>query len=662
MKKLKGLVVALVLCAMSFTLFACGDPKLKSIQMQANPTKTHYTVGQSIDVSGAKIKVIYEDDETEIIDVTAAMTNASKIDMSTAGQKTVTVTFTKDDISKTTSFNITVAPAAKTVASIALKEGTTFANVVEGTDLNLAQKFITVTYSDDTTADVAITAAMLSGFNKNTVGQQTITITYEGQTTTFNVTVDAKAVASIVLKEGTTFANVVEGTDLDLTNKFITVTYNNNTTADVAITAAMLSGFNKNTVGQQTVTITYETKTTTFNVTVDAASQVSEYEITGEVPTTVVAGAETDVSITLKTKVAHELGIDDALIYVDVTNKENVQLLATDTQGHQYNIADVGFWGPPQGFELSADYEATTPIKAIFAVAGDYTITVKVAKVSDPSTAIAEKVFNVTVQAKVAEVVGAESVVTPYASFDEAYTAAVDGDTIKLYQDVSLSTSLQISKDVTFDGQNQFKIKAADDFVLGNELNAIICINKTDNPQVKFANITIDGNAKNRIMKAESGKVVFENAVVTNGKNGQIAGLYFTNASQGELINTRVSGNVTEGKFATDGYWQFASDLWIGANAKVSISGTSEIDYAFCNANEYSANNKGGITLNAGTISNLYLEYSKGFGADFKFVDGTVTTMKIGKVDPVGTAEVVKAVAGNTYVGGSTTPTPIPAV
>ena len=236
MKKLKGLVVALVLCAMSFTLFACGDPKLKSIQMQANPTKTHYTVGQSIDVSGAKIKVIYEDDETEIIDVTAAMTNASKIDMSTAGQKTVTVTFTKDDISKTTSFNITVAPAAKTVASIALKEGTTFANVVEGTDLNLAQKFITVTYSDDTTnkfitvtynnnttADVAITAAMLSGFNKNTVGLQTVTITYETKITTFNVTVDAKSVASIELKEGTTFANVVEGTDLDLTNKFITV-------------------------------------------------------------------------------------------------------------------------------------------------------------------------------------------------------------------------------------------------------------------------------------------------------------------------------------------------------------------------------------------------------------------------------------------------------
>jgi hypothetical protein len=36
---------------------------------------------------------------------------------------------------------------------------------------------------------------MVSGYNSNTLGQQTITVTYSGKTTTFNVTVIAKAVS-----------------------------------------------------------------------------------------------------------------------------------------------------------------------------------------------------------------------------------------------------------------------------------------------------------------------------------------------------------------------------------------------------------------------------------------------------------------------------------
>ena len=59
-----------------------------------------------------------------------------------------------------------------------------------------------------------------------------------------------------------------EGQDLDLTGAKITVNYNNGTSEEITATADMITGFNKNTLGQQTLTVTYKENTATFNVTV----------------------------------------------------------------------------------------------------------------------------------------------------------------------------------------------------------------------------------------------------------------------------------------------------------------------------------------------------------------------------------------------------------
>ena len=79
------------------------DVTVSSISVTTQPTKTTYSVGESLDVTGAKITVTYSDTTTEVKDVTAAM--CSGFDSSTAGSKTVTVTYG----GKTDTFTVTVS-------------------------------------------------------------------------------------------------------------------------------------------------------------------------------------------------------------------------------------------------------------------------------------------------------------------------------------------------------------------------------------------------------------------------------------------------------------------------------------------------------------------------------------------------------------------------
>lgn len=90
---------------------------------------------------------------------------------------------------------------------------------------------------------------------------------------------DKNAQAPIISKievDTATFAtNYKVGSDLDLTNAKIKVTYSNNTIADVKLTADMVAGYDKNKVGDQTLTITYNNFTTTVKVTVQPKEPVT---------------------------------------------------------------------------------------------------------------------------------------------------------------------------------------------------------------------------------------------------------------------------------------------------------------------------------------------------------------------------------------------------
>ena len=233
---------------------------ITGIEIKNEPTKTSYLKGEELDLTGGKITVIYENGDTQELDMKSSDISVTGYDANKLGEQTITVTYG----GKTATFKVTVK---NDVAGIVIKNKPTKTSYVKGEELDITGGMITVTYQDTTTANIPIAENMITGYDKNTLGEQVITVTYEGKTTTFKVTVK-NDVTGIVIKNKPTKTSYVKGEELDITGGMITVTYQDTTTANIPIAENMITGYDKNTLGEQVITVTYEGKTTTFKVTV----------------------------------------------------------------------------------------------------------------------------------------------------------------------------------------------------------------------------------------------------------------------------------------------------------------------------------------------------------------------------------------------------------
>ena len=166
------------------------------------------------------------------------------------------------------------------LASIAAT--TTKSEYAVNEDFDASKVTVTATYANGKTATVTgWTSNADTAFNKTTAGSYTITITYkEGEVTKtceLPVTVKVKALASIAVKTNPTKTEYTQGdTALDLAGLVITLTYDDNTTDEVAYSDTTkdrfaTSGFDSSAAAEsQAITVTYGGKTTTFNVVIKA--------------------------------------------------------------------------------------------------------------------------------------------------------------------------------------------------------------------------------------------------------------------------------------------------------------------------------------------------------------------------------------------------------
>ena len=142
----------------------------------------------------------------------------------------------------------------------------------QGDTLDLTGMKLKLTYSDQSTKEIAVVSSMVSA-DMSKVGPQVVTVTYEGKTATFNITVNPKideVVLSKIEVKGNYKTEYVEGDLLDLTGMKLKLTYSDQTSEEIDVTSQMLSAYDLSTEGVKTITVTYEGKTTTFNVIVEA--------------------------------------------------------------------------------------------------------------------------------------------------------------------------------------------------------------------------------------------------------------------------------------------------------------------------------------------------------------------------------------------------------
>lgn len=253
---------------------------LSSIEIAKAPKKTTYNVGEKFDPTEMVVNALYTNGTKKAVQ-NYKVTNGDSLELN---QKSVTISYTENGVTKTTTQSINVNEPAPTVTKIEVKTAPKKLEYIQNKDnLDLTGGVITATYSDATTKDIQMTNSEIkvTGFDKTKVGKQILTLTYKEKSTTLEVTVKAETVDPTPTPEVTltkieikTKPKKLEYTqnkeDLDLTGGIITATYSDKTTEDIQMTNTNVkaTGYDKTKTGKQTITITYKEKTASFEITV----------------------------------------------------------------------------------------------------------------------------------------------------------------------------------------------------------------------------------------------------------------------------------------------------------------------------------------------------------------------------------------------------------
>ncbi len=247
---------------------ALGITSLEIIRL---PDRTQYGIGETLDLTGGILRAYYNNNTFADVPMTQTGVTVTGFDSSVVGLKQLTVSFT----GRTAYFSVTVAASTATVTGITISKYPRTAYIV-GETLDVTGGEITVTYSNGTTRPVAMTAGMVSGFSSATKGTKTLTVTYEGKTATYNITVGDVSVASIEMNK-LPKTLYYQGEALDVTDGTIKVNYTGGTSEIIPLTTAMVSGFSTSVTGRKTLNVTYSSRSTTYQIEVRADAVTTVY-------------------------------------------------------------------------------------------------------------------------------------------------------------------------------------------------------------------------------------------------------------------------------------------------------------------------------------------------------------------------------------------------
>ncbi len=146
------------------------DAVLESIS--ASKTKTTYYVDELLNVNDINVLATYSGNQRKR--VTNYTTDAASIDMSTAGEKTLTVTYVEGD--KTATDTIAIIVEKPELLSItATKAKTTY---TEGDELNVDDVIVVATYAGNKRIKVTDFTTNAADIDMSTVGVKTLTVTF----------------------------------------------------------------------------------------------------------------------------------------------------------------------------------------------------------------------------------------------------------------------------------------------------------------------------------------------------------------------------------------------------------------------------------------------------------------------------------------------------
>lgn len=267
---------------------------LTDIDVQTSP-KTSYEVGDTFDPTGLVITRTYSDSSTDTY-AYAGHTSEFSFDPSL-----VTPLSASDEVVEITYGGLSCflpieVSLPKELTSISISGYTT--SFVEGDTFSFGGT-VTANYADTTSEDVT-SSATFTGYNMTTVGNQTVTVSYSGKSTTYSITVSAGTLSSIAVTGMTTTYQKNYSFSFDGT---CTATFANG--YQKIVTPTSVTSPDMSTAGNKTITVSYtyngNTRATTYQITVNSTRTVIEEAESVLGTITYTSGSETISVNTLST-------------------------------------------------------------------------------------------------------------------------------------------------------------------------------------------------------------------------------------------------------------------------------------------------------------------------------------------------------------------------
>ena len=258
------------------------EKTLTGITVTGQPSKTEYEVGDKFDPSGIEITASYSNGDTEVLGADAEGLAFSPEEFTEAGAQTVTVLYTVGDITRTASVNVTVSEKPEEPAVLTGIEVTTEPAKTEyevGDAFDPSGMVVTASYDRKDSQEIDLDKLTFTPEVFDKAGEQTVTVSYTEDGVTkeaeLQVTVTEKTVAPEVVLESIKVTppqklEYTAGEKLDTTGMTVTAVYSNGDEKDVT-EEAVLTGYDKDLEGAQTIEVSYTEK----DVTVKASFEVT---------------------------------------------------------------------------------------------------------------------------------------------------------------------------------------------------------------------------------------------------------------------------------------------------------------------------------------------------------------------------------------------------
>jgi len=313
--------------------------QVSSIEIVTLPSKTTYVYGETLDLRNGTLKVLYDNGTSETIEMTAegvTSTNFAEV-INTLGSHVLTISYE----GKTAIYRIEVVDE---ITGIEIDVTNMKKDYLYGEELDLSNATVKpVMKSGTSTVETAITTDMISGYNKNSLGDgQIVTVSYLGYEESFTVNVDDYVISIEVTAPDKISYRETE--ELDLTGMLVTKVYASGNTKPISQLEVNVTGYDNTIVGTQKITVTYGEFTDSFNVVVRDTTKPT-IMLNGE--DEIILEVGTEYQELKATAFGDSDGLTEQIVitYVKVTDSGEVEVQDIDesvlaTYKAKYNVAD----------------------------------------------------------------------------------------------------------------------------------------------------------------------------------------------------------------------------------------------------------------------------------------------------------------------------------